>query len=141
MTGSPARSVSGPELEGVTAHGFADLPSGDPLAVLTLRERCVFLLRAYRFSWADIARLLHTKNHWWIHECARRAQGKLERRAAGRSFGLPEGLTPGGLAEQHFPYPITNTTPDGLSAEDCPHRITDAADVAYGKARRGDEDD
>ena len=96
MTGSPARSVSGREMEGLTAQGFADLPSGDPLAVLTLRERCVFLLRAYRVSWADIARLLRTTNRTWLHECARRAQGKLERRAAGRAFGPPEGLTPGG---------------------------------------------
>lgn len=74
-----------------------DLPSGDPLALLTLRERCVFVLRAYRFPWTDIARLLRTKNRTWLYECARRAQGKLERRVAGRSFGIPERLTPGGL--------------------------------------------
>ena len=73
-----------------------DLPSGDPLACLTLRERAVFVLRAYRFAWADIARLLHTRNRTWLHECARRAHGKLERRVVGRSYGLPEGLTPGG---------------------------------------------
>lgn len=72
-----------------------DLPSGDPLALLTLRERCVFLLRAYRVPWADIARLLRTKNRTWLYECGRRAQAKLERRVAGGTFGPPEGLTPG----------------------------------------------
>lgn len=96
MRGSPARSLSGVELERRTAHGFADLPSGNPLTVLTLRERCVFLLRAYGVPWADIARLLRTRNRTWLYECARRAESKLERRAGGRAYGPPEGLTPGG---------------------------------------------
>lgn len=95
MTGSPARSVSSAELESLTVQGFADLPSGNPLAVLTPRERCVFLLRAYRFPWVDIARLLRTTNRGWLYECLRRARGKLERHAGGESFGPPEGLTPG----------------------------------------------
>ena len=123
MTGSPARSVSGREMEGLTAQGFADLPSGDPLAVLTLRERCVFLLRAYRFAWADIARLLRTTNRTWLYECARRARAKLERRAAGGGYGPPEGLTPGGRIVIRV-NPGETPKLAGYTFLGTPHRVT-----------------